>query len=70
MTDSEIRDWMNMLVDPIKTKQEIIQELLDNAKPDKLSKEDKEICLRALELIRQDWAYGSGSDTLEGGVDL
>lgn len=51
MDDELILEWLELLYDPKQTKEEIIQDLLRNAKADKMSVEDVETCERALEIL-------------------
>lgn len=50
MTDQQIFCWLSLLPGAMKNKRAIIRDLLIHANTDQMSSEDRQICMRALEL--------------------
>lgn len=74
MTDSEIRDWASLLVDPKLSTSQLIQNLLNNAKEDRMTLNDKVICIRAMQLIKKgvirDYPAVPSRNSLHSGLSL
>lgn len=49
--DASVIYWAEELVDPKMSRREILQDLLDHSNTDKMTREDKVFCIRAIHLI-------------------
>jgi len=54
MNDNEILDWLDLMgTNHRKSKREVVEDLIANAKEDEMSPEDMVICQRGLELLAE-----------------
>ena len=60
MTDTEIRDWLQLLPGEVLTyKLRIVADLLAHANEDRMSSEDRTVCHRAAHLLHTEIAKGT-----------